>query len=232
MELERKNAELRQLSARLLQIQDEERKRIARDLHDSTGQSLAILAMNLEQLRVKTENISPSLAATVSDTREIVDKIITELRTISYLLHPPLLDELGLASALRWYADGLAERSELKINLDLDNTLGRLPADLETALFRVVQECLTNIHRHAASPTATIGLRVSSGNIVLEVADTGTGMSPEKLAKTAAGGLPGVGLRGMRERIEGFNGKLEILSGKEGTTIKILIPLDSLQASA
>jgi PAS domain S-box-containing protein len=233
LELQQRNEELRNLSARLQQIRDEERRALARELHDSTGQSLAVLSMNLDVLKRKVDQSSPDIAALAMQNKVIVDQISTELRTISYLLHPPLLDEIGLEAALRWYAEGLAERSKITMNLKLNlgNGAGRLSPDLETALFRIVQECLTNIHRHSGSPTATIRLRSSSDKIILEVIDQGAGMPPEKLDQIAAGRLPGVGLRGMRERIQGFHGELDVLSGANGTTIRVVMPMGPGPAS-
>lgn len=225
LELQQKNAELRKLSARLQQIRDEERRALARELHDSTGQSLAVLGMNLDGIKKKVEQSNPDLAVLASQNKEIVDQISTELRTISYLLHPPLLDEVGLQAAMRWYAEGLAERSKINVNLELEDREDRLSPELETALFRIVQECLTNIHRYAKSPTANIRLRLSPDEVILEIADQGVGMPPEKLAQIAAGQLSGVGLRGMRERIQGFEGHLEVLSDKTGTIIRVVIPL-------
>jgi signal transduction histidine kinase len=220
--LARANKGLRELSARLLRAQDDERRRIARDLHDSTGQVVALLSMNLAALRSEAEKVSPALAASIAENAQIVNGVSDELRTMSYLLHPPLLDEMGLRSALCWYVEGFSQRSRITVNLDLDPALGRLSADLETAVFRMVQECLTNIHRHSGSPTASIRLLQSADRLVLQIDDSGKGIAAEKLASFGANG---VGLRGMRERIKGFNGELEISSGENGTQIKISIPL-------
>jgi two-component system NarL family sensor kinase len=147
------------------------------------------------------------------------------LRTLSYLLHPPLLDEMGLESALRWYIDGFGQRSGIKVDLELPPDLGRLSRNLEIAIFRVVQECLANIHRHSESPTATIRLYTSSDKVILEVEDQGKGIAPEKLSQIASSGVSGVGLRGMRERIKDFRGEFEIASHEKGTHIKVAIPL-------
>jgi signal transduction histidine kinase len=223
--LQSANQGLRQLSARLLRVQDEERRRIARDLHDSTGQTLALLSMNLSALETEAEKLDPALARAISENTAIANQVSGELRTMSYLLHPPLLDEMGLESALRWYADGFAQRSGVKVNLELAGDFGRLSRDLETAIFRIVQECLTNIHRHSGSPTATIRLYQSSGTIALEVQDEGKGLAPETLPKVASSGVCGVGLRGMRERIKDFSGELEIHSLEKGTHVKVIVPL-------
>ena len=222
--LEKTNQGLRELSAHLLHVQDEERRRIARDLHDSTGQSLAILSMNLSALEAEAISSNPGLAEGLSENIEIVKRISIELRALSYLLHPPLLDEMGLESALRWYVDGFGERSRIKIDLELPSGLKRLSRNLEIAIFRVVQECLTNIHLHSESPTATIRLSQSCGKITLEVKDEGKGISPEKLSKVTSSGLSGLGLRGMRERIKDFQGDMEIVSHEKGTQIKVIVP--------
>lgn len=223
--LDMTNEGLRELSARLLRVQDDERRRIARDLHDSTGQSLALLSMNLSALEVEAGKSSPGLVKNLVENGEIVRKIATELRTLSYLLHPPLLEEMGLESALRWYVDGFSQRSNIQITLDLSADLGRLSQDLEITLFRVVQECLTNIHRHSESPTATISVSRHSGGIDMEVRDAGKGIELEKLAKIVSSGDLGVGLRGMRERIKGLCGDLTIDSDGKGTSIRVTIPV-------
>jgi signal transduction histidine kinase len=223
--LEMTNLGLRRLSARLLQVQDEERRRIARELHDSTGQSLALLSMSLSSLEAKAVAANPELAEGVSESIGIVKQVSAELRTLSYLLHPPLLDEIGLGSALRWYIDGFGQRSRIKINLELPGEMERLSRNLETAIFRVVQECLTNIHLHSQSPTATIRLQRLPDKITLEIGDEGKGISPEKLSKVNSSGLSGLGLRGMRERIKDFQGDLEIVSHEKGTQIKVIVPL-------
>ena len=225
--LEMTNRGLRELSARLLQVQDEERRRIARDLHDSTGQILALLSMTLSGLQAEARKFSPDLAQGLAENVEVVKQVSAELRTLSYLLHPPLLDEMGLESALRWYVDGFGKRSGIKVTLDLSANLGRLSRELETAVYRIVQECLTNIHRHSESPTARIRLSQVANQIALEIDDEGKGIAQEKISKIAASGLSGVGLRGMRERIMDFHGELEITSNGKGTHVKVTIPFDA-----
>ncbi len=227
--LESANQSLRQLSARLLRVQDDERRRIARDLHDSTGQIVALLSMNLSALETEAQKTSPELAKAISENMQIVNQVSGELRTISYLLHPPLLDEMGLVSALRWYVEGFGQRSGVKVNLELGCDIGRLSRELETAIFRVIQECLTNIHRHSESPTAAIRMYQASGRLILEVEDKGKGIAPEKQSMPAA---TGVGLRGMRERIKDFHGELEIASSNEGTLVKVAVPLAASAAAA
>jgi len=224
--LESTNQGLRDLSARLLHVQDEERRHIARDLHDSTGQTLAFLTMTLSTLESEVRKLSPELAKGLADNAELVRQVSVELRTLSYLLHPPLLDEVGLSSALQWFVEGFGKRSGILVDLELPRNMARMPRDLETAIYRVVQECLTNIHRHSQSPVAAIRLSESDGKIVLEVSDHGKGMDPRKLSQIASSRAPGVGLRGIRERIQNFQGDLEIASDAEGTRIKVTIPTD------
>jgi PAS domain S-box-containing protein len=218
------NEGLRELSARLFQVQDEERRRIARDLHDSTGQALALLSMNLSVLEMEVGGSSPELAKSVSENVAIVRQISTELRTLSYLLHPPMLDEVGLKSALRWYIDGFAERSNIKVNLELSDDLGRLPRDMEIALFRVIQECLTNIHRHSGTAKAIIQLHSADGAVTLAVKDEGKGITPDRLSKITSSRGHGVGIRGMQERVKNLGGELDLSSDARGTEIKVVIP--------
>jgi signal transduction histidine kinase len=217
--------QLEGLSARLLQAHDQERRKIARELHDSTGQSLAVLTMNLSACSKTAEKVSPELAGKLAENQKIVRAVSDELRTTSYLLHPPLLDEMGLQAGLRSYIKGFKERSNIDVSLNLFENLDRLPPELELMIFRVVQECLTNIHRHSGSSTATISLSNSMGRLNLQIRDRGKGMSPEKLAAVAGPGTAGVGLRGMRERVKAFGGEFEILSDGKGTLVRAVIPL-------
>ena len=223
-ELGTANQNLRELSARLLQLQDEERRRIARELHDSIGQMLTALTMNLSSVRADIESLAKTATA-LSDSEGLVQEMSTEVRTISYLLHPPLLDEKGLLSAIRWYVDGFIQRSKIKIDLDLPDDFGRLPRELETALFRVVQECLTNVHRHSGSSVAKIRVRHSGGQVLVEVADEGKGIPPEKKYVMASAGTHGVGVRGMRERLRQLGGSLEINSNGAGTVVIARLPV-------
>jgi signal transduction histidine kinase len=224
-ERERAEGALRDLSSRLLQLQDDERRRIARELHDSTGQELAFLNMSLNHLEAEIEKINPNAAKQLAQNSAIVNKISAELRTISHLLHPPLLDEAGLVSALRWYVDGFAERSNVKVHAEIPSELDRIGPELETAVFRVVQECLTNIHRHSNSPTASIRLDRVSDGIRVEIADEGKGIPLEKQPTSVSSGKAGVGLRGMRERVRQFGGELEIFSNGKGTRIIAFFPV-------
>jgi signal transduction histidine kinase len=218
------NQNLRDLSARLLQMQDEERRRIARELHDSVGQMLAALGMNLSAVRNDIDHLART-AATLTDSETLVQEMVTEVRTISHLLHPPLLDEAGLSSALRWYVDGFSQRSGIRVDLDMPDNFERLPVELETAIFRVVQECLTNIHRHSGSPTAKIRLRQRDHEVVVDIEDKGRGIPAYKLEQMASAGAPGVGVRGMQERLRQLGGKLEIESNSSGTRVKVRLPL-------
>jgi signal transduction histidine kinase len=223
-DLDAVNRNLRDLSARLMQLQDEERRRIARELHDSVGQTLAALSMNLSTVRADVEQLARTAAA-LNDSECLVRDMVTEVRTISHLLHPPLLDELGLSSALRWYVNGFSQRSRIKVDLDMAEDFGRLPAEIETAIFRVVQECLTNIHRHSESPIAKIRVRNHEHEVSVEIEDKGKGIPPKKLHELTAAGTPGVGVRGMQERIRQLGGTLDINSGGHGTRIMVRLPI-------
>src|SRR6266700_7313003 len=227
---ERKRAEenLRQLSARLLQLQDEERRRIARELHDSTGQMLAALSMTLAPLIQGNSTIDPNAAKAIKQSLGIVRELSDEVRTMSHLLHPPLLDEIGLSSALRLYLEGFADRSRIKVDLEMPADFGRLPAELETAIFRVVQECLTNIHRHSESAVAKICISRKENDVRIEVQDRGKGISQARRSEIELAGKAGVGIRGMRERVRQLGGSLEITAPHEGTgTIVVAcLPID------
>ena len=224
-ELEQKNAELRKLSARLLQIQDEERRRIARELHDSVGQLLAAISMNASNISREKSSLSASAASAISENVKLVEQVSNEIRTLSHLLHPPLLDEIGLLSALKWYIDGFSERSKIKVTADMPSDLGRLPRDVELSLFRIVQECLTNIHRHSGSPTAFVRLARSRQGVTLEVKDEGRGFSANGESIVSGSDIPGVGLRGMRERVRQLGGQFEITSTGKGTLVSAKLPL-------
>jgi PAS domain S-box-containing protein len=216
---------LRLLSGELMHLQDQERRRIARELHDSAGQMLAALSMNLELLRSENGDLSSGAARIVRESLGLIQELSSDLRTISHLLHPPLLDEVGLASGLKSYLEGFTERSRIKVDLELPEELGRMPQDLETAIFRVVQECLTNIHRHSQSATATVHITRSETEMCVEVHDHGKGIPAEKRLEMEAGGTPGVGIRGMRERLRQLGGSLQIESGAQGTTVFARLPV-------
>ncbi len=224
---ERKRSEegLRVLSGQLLRLQDEERRRIARELHDSAGQTLAALSMNLSPLESENGRIGPIASKAIKESLKLIAGLTQELRTISHLLHPPLLDEVGLASALRLYLEGFTERSKIDINLEIADDFGRLPSDLETAIFRIVQECLTNVHRHSGSPVVKIRITQPDSQVLVEVADRGKGIPPEKLKAMEMGAKMGVGTRGMGERVRQLGGTLNITSGTQGTVVVAKLPV-------
>jgi signal transduction histidine kinase len=222
-ELARKSEEIRELTGRLLKSQDDERRRLARELHDSTGQMLAAMKINLDSIGVEMQGKNPAVDKLVAETTGYTVEISRQLRTMSYLLHPPLLDETGLQSALRWYAEGFAQRSGIQVDLKINPEFRRLPDDLEIAIFRVVQESLTNIHRHSGSPTATIELTSGPDNIELQIIDDGKGM-PDRASRGKF--VPGVGIMGMQERMRQFGGAFEILSKGKGTTVVATVPTE------
>jgi PAS domain S-box-containing protein len=224
---ERKQAEenLRSLSGRLLQVQDEERRRMARDLHDSAGQIVAAMGMNLARLEEEVRKLGPGAVGLVKENQAFVDELSKEVRTISHLLHPPLLDELGLGSALRTYVEGFGERSKIKVDLEIPADFGRLALESETAIFRLVQECLTNIHRHSGSRVAAIRVSRLRGAVCVEVRDAGKGISKEKHLELEVTGSAGVGITGMRERLRQVGGVLEISSSGNGTIVSARLPI-------
>ncbi|HEX4003976.1 MAG TPA: ATP-binding protein [Candidatus Acidoferrales bacterium] len=230
-ELEERNREvlkqseqLRGLSHRLMQIQDEERRHIARELHDSAGQVLAALAMSVSGMARRARQGDSQLAKDAEDGERLVQELSQEIRTMSYLLHPPLLDESGLAEALLWYIRGLEERSGLSIALAIPGNFGRLSHEMELAIFRIVQECLTNVHRHSGSKVAAIRIARDEDAVSLEVRDEGKGMSAEKLVEIQSRGA-GVGIRGMRERVLQLGGEMRLRSDDRGTTILVRLPM-------
>ncbi len=208
-----------EFAARLQTMQDEERRRLARELHDSVGNTLAALSMNIDAVRAQAHKLDEAGARAVSDNAQLVEQVSREIRTISHLLHPPLLDVAGLASALRWYVDGFSERSNIKVDLEIPSNFGRLPDEVEIAVFRIVQECLTNIHRHSGSATAAIRLRQESDNLIVLVQDRGKGIPREKQHDLIEAGGGGVGFAGMRERLRRLGGTLEIQSDGSGTEV-------------
>lgn len=259
-ELEERNAELlietervQELSRRMMQMQDEERRRIAQELHDSAGQTLTVLGMSLaeveksaEALRGKVgggasrgagkklgkatgaagvdeEKIGAKLKQKIAETKEIVERLTQEIRTASYLLHPPLLDDAGLGPTLRWYVEGLTQRSNLQIQLKVPREFGRLNREMELALFRVVQECLTNVMRHSGSKGAEISVAREGGGVCVTVRDYGKGISEEQLASINAGGT-GVGIGGMRDRVKQLNGEFKVESDGKGTRVEVRLP--------
>jgi signal transduction histidine kinase len=221
--LERAETNLRALSRQLLRAQDEERRRIARELHEGSGQVLAALTMNLSVIQAEAAKWGSPAVLTVAESLRMVESILRELRTMSYLLHPPLLEEAGVESALHWFVEGFSERSKIPVKLDIAPDLGRLPRNVEIAIFRIVQESLTNIHRHSQSPRANIRISRNSENIRLEVQDYGKGIAGA--GKNSGQLRRGVGIQGMEERVRQLNGQLEIETGSEGTTVRAIIPV-------
>ena len=225
----RTSEELRALSSRLLLVQDEERRRIARDLHDSSGQILTAIGMDLaniaEQAQSKAvQQVAPKLAKHVEETQNLVQALHRELRTTSYLLHPPLLDEAGLFSAISWYVQGLTQRSDVSVHFDVPEAFGRLPREIELVIFRLVQESLTNILRHSGVKAATVRMTRGSDAVKVEIKDGGKGIPPEKLAAIDSG-KTGLGIRAMRERLRHFGGELRIESNGAGTHVFVTIPI-------
>src|SRR3984885_9856240 len=219
------NESLRELSSRLQQMRDEERRQIARELHDSVGQLLAALGMNLDVVMSQAYKLDAAGAGAIAENASMVQQISSEIRTISHLLHPPLLDAAGLASALRWYVDGFSERSKIQVNLEIPEKFGRLPDEMELAIFRMVQECLTNIHRHSGGTSAIIRVHQQDHGVSVEVQDYGKGIPFERQLELSSAGRTGVGFRGMRERLHQLGGRLEIRSGNAGTLVTANLPL-------
>ena len=222
--LRQQRNELRTLANRLMHAQDDERRRIAMTLHETTSQDLAALKMLLAQLSRKGEHLSQAEREKVAEGISMTQRAMTGIRTVSYLLHPPSLDEAGLLSALRWYAAGFAERSGIRVDLDLPESMERLPLDTETVLFRIVQEALTNIHRHSGSATARIRLRHDDEVLVLEIEDQGHGIPKASLQQLTSGG-GGVGIAGMTWRVRQLGGRLDITSSDHGTTVSVWLSL-------
>lgn len=220
--VDRRTASLRRLSTHLQHVQDDERRRIARELHDGAGQYLAALKMNLAQLNQP----DPGKAQTVlAESNQLLDKCLAEIRTLSYLLHPPMLDESGLASAAAWYVQGFAKRSGIQANLEISPRLERLPADTDMVLFRALQESLTNVYRHSQSSKVDVRLELENGHAVLLVRDYGRGFPPEQLEALRGGSDLGVGTAGMRERVGELGGTFEVFSQTPGTCVKVTLPI-------
>jgi len=220
--VEERTLALRRLSAQLLRVQDDERRRIARELHDSVGQYLVAIKLNLDLQSAADEKKSAEL----KDVIDLVERAIGETRTLSHLLHPPLLDTAGFASAALWYVEGFGKRSGIKASLAMPEDLTRLPANVETALFRIMQEALTNVHRHSGSSVVDITLTVNSDDVKLVIKDCGRGMPKEVMdAWTRSGTNVGVGLAGIRERVKELGGTFHISSSPKGTTLDACIPM-------
>jgi two-component system NarL family sensor kinase len=219
-----RTSELQNLSLRLLKVQDDERRKLSRDLHDTTGQTLAALKIAVSLLE-RSCQADASKMALVSEVSELADHAIEEIRTMSYLLHPPLLDEVGFACAAEWYVEGFAKRSGISVRFDIAPAQQRLPIAVETALFRVLQESLTNVHRHSGATQVGVCCHHDREKIVLEVQDNGRGISADRLARLRqTSAETGVGLAGMRERLRELDGDLQMDSGSGGTTMRAVIP--------
>ncbi len=230
LKVKQRTATLQSLTGRMLQLQDDERRKMARELHDSLGQYLVSVTMNLDLL----DRPEPprSRAELVSESRELVQRCLGETRTLSYLLHPPMLDEAGFSSAAKWYVEGFAKRSGIQVDVHIPQDLKRLGELVETSLFRILQESLTNIHRHAQSATAEFRLEVDGDEAVMSVRDYGRGIPTGLLERFNATGLGmGVGLSGIRDRVSELGGKMEIRSDTSGTLVRVIVPV-ALTASA
>ena len=235
-ELQGKNRELlkqtevvRDLSGRLLQSQDEERRRIACELHDSAGQLLAAINMNISKMAREKEKLSTGAVRSVEEAADLVQQALAEIRTMSHLLHPPLLDEVGLESAIRGFIEGFAQRSKIYVNLIVAPGFERLSPDLEIAIFRVIQECLTNVHRHSGSRKAEVRLARRHGCVHLEVSDEGKGIPLDKQLDLNSPATLGVGFRGMRERIRQLGGTLRVHSNGNGTSVGATLPIEQVR---
>ena len=223
-----RTAELQRLSQKLLKVQDEERRKLARDLHDSTGQTLTALKISVSLLQEDCK-AEPARLAILSDVVQLTDQALEEIRTMSYLLHPPLLDEVGFACAAEWFIEGFAKRSGINVKADIATSRERLPKKMEMALFRVLQESLTNVHRHSGASEANIHFQHESEAVILEIRDFGKGISEERLRLlSSASAETGVGLAGMRERLHEFDGTLEIESDGQGTRVRATVPLRAM----
>jgi len=220
-----RTAQVQSLSQRLLKVQDDERRKLARDLHDSTGQTLVALKISASFLQEHCTQ-DPAARAAIAEVVDLVDQAIDEIRTMSYLLHPPLLDEVGFACAAEWYIDGFAKRSGVKATMNFAPTPERLPIGIEVALFRVLQESLTNVHRHSRATEVEVNFQRLPESIILEIRDHGCGIPPDRLAQLhQSGAETGVGVAGMRERMRELDGRLEIDSGNRGTILRAIVPL-------
>ena len=222
----RKRAEeqLRRLSVRVMTLQDEERRRIARDLHDTSGQTLAAIKMT-SALIEKAGPHTADLLQLIADLNALTDEALQEIRTTSYLLHPPLLDEAGIAAATRWFVEGFAKRSGIQVDCEVPECVERFDRNCELVVFRVLQESLTNVHRYSGASAAKIRLWLASGVLRFEVTDNGRGIPDQQLRRVQSGGeSAGVGIAGMRERVRELGGQFEVRSDENGTTVSIAVP--------
>jgi len=227
-ELERRAQQLQALSARLLQSQDEERRRIARELHDTTAQNLGALRLDLSALKRSAAASDPEAREMIEESIALTERAIAEVRTLSYLLHPPMIEHGGLLPSLRWYAQGFQERSGIAVTLQLPDALGRLPIETETTVFRIVQEALANVQRHSGSAVATIRIETEPGTLKLEVRDEGRGVPPALRGDGKMIAAAGVGITSMRERARELGGTMNVQSDDRGTAIEIRLPITQL----
>ena len=224
--------QLRSLSLRLMTLQDEERRRIARELHDTCGQTLAAMKMSIALIR-QFDRVRPELQVLVDDLNALTDEALQEVRTASYLLHPPLLDEAGIASATRWFVEGFARRSGIEVQCEIAENMDRPAKDCELVLFRILQESLTNVHRHSGASAAKVRLYRETDHLELEIVDNGKGISEERLRNfDKSAGNWGVGIAGMRERVRELGGHLEVRSFDSGTAVCAALPLRKLTGPA
>jgi signal transduction histidine kinase len=228
-QVEQRTSSLRRLSSHLLRVQDDERRKLARELHDSIGQYLVAVKMNLSQLESRSTRSDAQL---LTDSQTLIDQCLSESRTISYLLHPPLLDENGLRSAAEWYVDGFSKRSGIELHLHIDVGLDRLPPDIELALFRALQVTLSNVHRHSGSKSADITIDVQHGQAHLTVRDYGRGFDLKKLDSVREGNSGGVGLAGLRERVAVLGGSFDVIPADPGSLVTITLPVALSTATA
>lgn len=228
-ELEQRTQQIQELTGHLLRLQDAERRRVARELHDSTGQMLVALNVNLALLNAEVKGMNPKVEQVVADSASLIEEMTRQIRTMSYLLHPPLLDETGLRSALAWYVEGFSSRSNIKVSLQVPAEMGRLSPEMEITVFRIVQECLTNIHRHSDSKSAEVRIDFEPDWIKVEVSDEG---DHKPKPKERPGFVPGVGFLGMQERVRQFGGTLQLSTNNGGTVVQACLPLPKLAAES
>jgi len=229
-ELEKTTKDIQELTGRLLSLQDDERRRIARELHDSTGQMLVALSVNLTLLEGEIKGKNAKAGRLAGECVSIIEEMTQQIRTMSYLLHPPLLDETGLRSALQWYVEGFSKRSKIDVKLRMPQDFGRLSQEMEIAIFRIVQECLTNVHRHSGSRTAEVKIEINQSSMNLQVKDYGT-KKAKPIPISASTLSPGVGMLGMQERVRLFGGTLHVARTETGTTVEANLPLRSVSAA-
>ncbi len=220
-QLHEANRELRHLSSRIVAIRDEERRRLGRELHDSQGQYLAAIKMNLEMIETTDAALSTLQKSALTEAITLLERSMREIRVISHLLHPPLLDEIGLQAVVPWYLNSFSERSGIQIDLDMPSDISKLPDQVELAVFRVLQECLTNVHRHSGSKVAKVRILPDETSVILEVSDRGRGLN----SQNGSDPVIGVGITGMRERIRELGGQFEINSSPEGTIVRAVLPI-------